>query len=37
MHSEILRNTWQEARHIHKGDNGNVESITEAYEAGPLH
>lgn len=33
----FFRNTWQEARHIHEGDDGNVKSIAEAYETGSLH
>ena len=29
--------TGQESGHVNKGDDGNVEGITEPYEAGTLH
>jgi len=32
-----LKNTWQEARHVHKGDEGNIEGVAEANEASGLH
>lgn len=33
----VSKNTWKEARHIHKSDDGDVEGVTEANKSGSLH
>jgi len=33
----LLRNTGEEAGHVHEGDDGDVEGVTESDPAGRLH
>lgn len=33
----LLRRARQEARHVHEGDDGNVEGVAEAHEASTFH